>query len=108
MRFTATAADVRPGDVVTYCGATFPARTVNRDPVSGLLRIDTGRTPQYVADFREVRIRRADPAETKPYVAYTRLYKPNGDCEKRIHRFATRKALDSFMDRTVRAVTFHN
>lgn len=47
-------------------------------------------------------------AERKPYVVYTRLYKKNGDCDKRIHRFATRKAQQSFMWRTVRAVTFYN
>lgn len=103
-----TATDIRPGDRVTYCGATFVARSVSRDLGSGLIRVATDGAPQFIADFREVRIARPAPVEEKPFYAYTRLYKANGDCEKRIHRFATRKALDSFMARTPRVVTAHN
>lgn len=43
-----------------------------------------------------------------PFYVYTRLYKANGDCEKRVHHFPTRKAQQAFMRRTHRAITAYN
>ena len=101
------ARSINVGDRVTYCGETFTVTRKALDPVSGLIRF--GRSsgyPQYIAPEREVQVVRQPARDPKPFKVYTRLYKPNGDCEKRIHAFATAKAQEAFMARTKRAVTF--
>lgn len=54
------------------------------------------RTPEQVA------------RDEKPYYVYTRLYKDNGDCEKRVHYFKTAAAQSRFIATTHRAVTNFN
>lgn len=106
------ASDIRPGDTVTYCGETFTVFKASYEMVPGLWRFDTIEPgpPQYIAPEREVEpvrlVPRRTPPDPKPFKVYTRYYKANGDCEKRIHSFATDKARASFIRRTKRVVTF--
>jgi len=68
----------------------------------------TGRPSEAVAtlvpDTRRTQPTYADVVAEKPFYAYIRTAKGGKD----IKRFKTRKALDSFMDRTPHAVTAHN
>lgn len=100
------ASQINVGDQVTYCGETFVVARKSLDPMSGLIRFErNGGYPQYIFGEREVEVANKPASDPKPYKVYTRLYKTNGDCEKRIHSFATKKAQSAFMDRTHRAIT---
>ncbi|HEU5119255.1 MAG TPA: hypothetical protein VFT74_21875 [Isosphaeraceae bacterium] len=102
------ASQISVGDRVAYCGETFVVARKVVDQYSGLIRFErNGGYPQYIAPEREVEVVRQPLPDPKPYKVYTRLYKANGDCEKRIHSFATKKAQWSFMDRTPRAITYY-
>lgn len=46
--------------------------------------------------------------DPKPFKVYTRDYKANGDCDKRIFEFPSRAKQASFVARTHRCVTFTN
>lgn len=101
-----SASQIAVGETVTYCGETFVAATVTPMPEIGLIRVGVlGKPPQYIAPEREVEIVKAAPE--KPFAVYTRDYDAEGNCDKRIFRFATRKAQESFMGRTNRCVTFY-
>lgn len=102
------AAQIKRGDKVTYCGHTFVASAVEPGP-SGLVRVDVaGEIPQYIAADREVDIERIPVTVEKPYYAYTRDYDADGNCDKRVFRFRTRKQQSSFLRRTNRCVTNFN
>lgn len=70
------------------------------------VRFPDGSTTTVSVDSLSVHPRpQPDP---KPFYVYTRYYKANGDCEKRVHHFATRKAQRAFIRNTHRAVTAFN
>ena len=106
------ATDIRPGDTVAYCGETFTVLRRTFETVPGLWRLETVEPgpPQYIAPEREVEpVRlapRPTPPDPKPFKVYTRYYKASGDCEKRIHSFATERARSAFIRTTKRVVTF--
>lgn len=62
--------------------------------------------PEFFTWDHELEVFRYTP-DPKPFKVYTRDYKNNGDCDKRVFEFATRKQQASFIGRTNRCVTFY-
>lgn len=102
------AKEIRPGDTVTYSGATFKAAGVTSGPEDLLKVTVVGAAPQFIWAEREVDIRRPAPVDPKPFKAYTRDYDAEGNCDKRIFSFATEAARSRFLSTTKRCVTFTN
>lgn len=104
---TILASDLRRNDLFEKDGSKYRIETISMD--SHIVQMScVGERKPIVLDRTDEVTKVVITADPKPYVVYTRLYKDNGDCDKRIHRFASRKAQDAFMSRTERAVTFYN
>lgn len=103
------ASQIQKGDYVTYCGASFTASKVEKDEISGLLKVTvTGQIPQYIAPEREVSVVREDKSKTHPFYVYTRRYLRSGRCIKGFRRFRTRAEQGRYISTTNNAVTAHN
>lgn len=106
---TTTAREIHPTDVVTYCGLTFTARSVQFDvDLVKVVPFEPGICVQYIWEEREVEISRRRSRDDRPYVVLTRRYLKSGYCIKGRRTFKTRAAQSRFIGRTTAAVTYFN